>query len=80
MAIIKLLDLKKEFQKAHDDGFKMGEFEVLNFLSSVWHGKQYYFMENEANGIIYSRDSCKYITLDEAISEFASRIGDDGSL
>lgn len=80
MAIIKLLDLKKEFQNVYDVGFKRGEFEVLDFLSSAWHGKQYYFMENEEKGIIYSRDSCKNITLDEAISEFARRIGDDGSL
>jgi len=76
----KMIDIGKELQKAYDDGFKKGEFEVLNFLSSVWHGKQYYFMENEAKGIIYSRDSCTYMTLDEAIEEFANRIGDDGSL
>lgn len=75
-----MIDVGKQLQDAYEDGFKMGEFEVLDFLSSAWHGKQYYFMENEANGIVYSRDSCKNITLDEAISEFASRIGDDGSL
>lgn len=75
-----MIDIGKELQKAYDDGFKMGEFEVLDFLSSAWHGKKYYFIENEANWIIYSRDSCKYITIEEAISEFASRIGDDGSL
>ena len=60
--------------------YELGEFAVLDLLSSAWHGKQYYFIEDETKGIIYSRDCCKYITLDEAISEFASRIGDDGSL
>ena len=56
--------------------YERGKFEVLDLLSSAWHGKQYYFIENEANGIIYSRDSCKYMTLDEAISEFEDRIGE----
>ena len=56
--------------------YERGKFEVLDLLSSAWHGNQYYFIENEANGIIYSRDSCKYMTLDEAISEFEDRIGD----
>ena len=59
---------------------ELGKFDVLDLLSSAWHGKQYYFIEDEAKGIIYSRDCCECITLDEAISEFASRIGDDGSL
>jgi hypothetical protein len=75
-----MIDIGKDLQKAYDDGFKKGAFDTLDFLSSVWHGKRYYFMENEAEGIIYSRDSCAYMTLDEAIAEFASRIGDDGSL
>lgn len=76
-----MIDIGKDLQKAYNDGFKKGEFEVLDLLSSAWHGKQYYFMEYEENGgIIYSRDSCKYMTLDDAISEFASRIGDDGSI
>ena len=60
--------------------FERGEFEMLYFLSSVWYGKQYYFLESDERGIIYSRDSGKEMTLDEAISEFASRIGDDGSI
>lgn len=58
--------------------YERGEYDFLVLISSMWHGKQYYFMQD--NGIIYSRDSCKYMTLDEAISEFASKIGDDGSI
>ena len=58
--------------------YERGEYDLLVLLSSVWHGKQYYFAQD--NGIIYSRDSCKYMTLDEAISEFAKKIGDDGSI
>lgn len=52
--------------------FERGKFEVLDYLSSVWHGKQYYFIDYGDR--IYSRDSCKDMTLDEAIEEFADRI------
>lgn len=62
----------------HEHRYERGCFDVLDILSSAWHGKSYYFMQD--NGTIYSRDSGKYMSLDEAISEFASRIGDDGSI
>lgn len=55
--------------------YERGEYDVLALLSSAWHGKQYYFMQD--NGIVYSRDSGKYFSLDDAIAEFANRIGDD---
>lgn len=58
--------------------YERGEYELLSLLSSAWYGKQYYFAQG--SGIIYSRDSGKYMSLDEAISEFASKIGDDGSI
>ena len=58
--------------------YERGEYELLLLLSSAWYGKQYYFAQS--NGIIYSRDSGKYMSLDEAISEFAKKIGDDGSI
>ena len=58
--------------------YERGEYDLLLLLSSAWYGKQYYFAES--NGIIYSRDSGKYMTLDEAISEFLEKIGDDGSI
>lgn len=58
--------------------FNWTPYDVLVVLSGAYWGKQYYFEQD--NGQIYSRDSGKYMTLDEAISEFANRIGDDGSL
>ncbi len=58
--------------------YERGEYEILLLLSSAWYGKQCYFAQD--NGIIYSRDSGEYMSLDEAISEFASKIGDDGSI
>lgn len=64
-------------EKENNSEYEQGEFEVLNILSSAYHGEQYYFMQDV--GIIYSRDSGKYLYLDDAISEFARKIGDDGS-
>lgn len=61
---------------AYKEGYERGRFDALDAISSVYHGKQYYFRED--NGLIYSRDSCKYLTLEEAIYEFAEKFGDDG--
>lgn len=58
--------------------YERGEFDVLDLLAAAWHGKQYYFLQND--GSVYSRDSGKDMSLDDAISEFANKIGDDGSL
>ena len=57
---------------------KTSAFDVLNTLSSAYWGKQYYFEEKD--GRVYSRDSGGYLTLDEAVTEFANKIGDDGSV
>ena len=59
-----------------DNAYERGRFDALDAISSVYYGKQYYFRED--NGLIYSRDSCKYLTLEEAIYEFADKFGDDG--
>lgn len=66
----------KDLQAAFNLGYERGRFDALDAISSVYHGKQYYFLED--NGTVYSRDSCKYLTLEEAIYEFAEKFGDDG--
>lgn len=48
------------------------EWELFDLLSSAWHGKQYYFKQDD--GTVYSRQSCKYLTFDQAIDEFANAI------
>ena len=52
--------------------FEKGQFDVLDWLSSIWHGKQYYFEDD--NDLIYSRASHETMTLEEAIDEFANEI------
>lgn len=61
---------------AYEEGYRRGRFDVLDAISSVYYGKRYYSLED--NGTVYSRDSCKYLTLEEAIYEFADKFGDDG--
>lgn len=51
-----------------------GQWEMFVLLSSAFWGKQYYFMQD--NGLVYSRESGKYMTFDDAVVEFACRIGD----
>lgn len=55
--------------------FEWTPFDVLCVLSGAYWGKQYYFQQD--NGMIYSRESGNYMTLDDAIAEFAKRIGVD---
>ena len=51
-------------------------FDVLEQLSSLYYGKQMYFMQD--NGIIYSRYSCKYLrTLQDAVNEFGKLLDYD---
>ena len=54
--------------------FERGRWDMFNLISSVWYGKQCYFMQD--NGIVYSRYSGKYMSEEDAYSEFTSMIGD----
>jgi len=54
----------------------VGEWDMFELITSTWYGKQCYFMED--NGIVYSRVSCKHMSVDDAIKEFLWRIGDNG--
>ena len=54
---------------------KIGEWNMFELITSVYYGKQYYFLQD--NNIVYSRASCKYLTVQDAINEFLKTIGDD---
>ena len=69
-------NIADDIHDAYKEGYERGRFDVLDAISSIYYGKQYYFLED--NGTVYSRDSCKYLTLEEAIYEFADKFGDDG--
>jgi len=47
-------------------------------ISSAYWGKQYYFREDD--GRVYSRETGKYMSFEDACVEFCAKIGDDGSI
>lgn len=56
----------------------MTAFEVLSRLATAYHWKEYYFEQQD--GSIYSRQCHGYLTLEEAIDEFAEVInGTEGA-
>lgn len=68
---------KEELLKAlaYDrEQYKKGEWDMFRLITSAYFGKQYYFVED--NGIVYSRETHKYMTKDDAISEFLGIIGE----
>ena len=57
-----------------NDTYKDGQWDMFEFITSVYFGKQYYFLEKDER--IYSRHSHKYMNFDEALSEFCSFVSD----
>ena len=72
------IEVEPENVNSYQTAYKNGEYDTLDLLAGAWHGKQYYFKQR--NGMIYSRETCQYMTLDDAIAEFANKLGDDGSI
>ena len=67
------LDLKLESDAlAYIEQLEEREWDLFDLLSSAWHGKQYYFKQED--GSVYSRESCEYLTFDQAIDEFAQSL------
>ena len=56
---------------------------MKKLISSAWYGKQRYFLEDVdgiPDGVVYYRESGKYMTRDKAYIAFANQIGDDGEI
>lgn len=52
--------------------YEQGGWDMFLVITSAWHGKQYYFREK--NGLVWSRLSLKYLTVEEAYKEFINDI------
>lgn len=50
----------------------LSPWEIFELITSIWHGKQYYFMQ--PTGVVYSRESGEYLTQEQALNEFTRRI------
>ena len=51
---------------------KQGEWDMFCLITSAWYGKECYFKQND--GMVYSRFSGTYITVNDAINEFVKEI------
>ena len=51
-------------------------WELFDLITSAYWGKQMYFVQTD--GIIYSRQSGRYMSVDDAVSEFVSMLSWDG--
>lgn len=68
-----LNDMKKFFDRK-ENKTDTTPFEVLETISTAYYGKQMYFLQDD--GFIYDRVYGKYISLEEAIDEFASKLAE----
>ena len=50
------------------DDYERGRWDMFVILSSFEYGKQCYFLQDD--GLVYSRRSCKYMSMSDAIKEF----------
>ncbi len=54
--------------------YRRGEWDMFEQVTSVWYGKQYYFLES--HGMVYSRASHKSMPMREAVQEFFDAISE----
>lgn len=52
-----------------------GRFDTLDRLSCMYYGKQMYFLNSV--GTVYSRETCRYLSLEDAIREFELKLEGD---
>lgn len=68
------VDKKRLIQALNGDRsqYEKGEWDMFETITSAYNGKQYYFRQDD--GSVYSRESGKYLTKDEAYDEFLGKI------
>lgn len=54
--------------------YQRGEWDMFKCITTVWYGKQCYFLEDN-DEIVYSRHSNKHMRRDDAYKEFLKEIG-----
>ena len=48
--------------------YEDGEFDMFDLITSAYYGKRYYFLQDD--GLVYSRESHKCMTFDNAVDDF----------
>lgn len=54
--------------------YERGRWDMFELVTSVWYGKQCYFLQD--TGIVYSRESGKYMKVEDAYTEFLAKVGE----
>ena len=49
--------------------FERGRWDMFVGMTNFYYGKQYYFLQDD--GTVYSRQSGKYMSVEEAYKEFS---------
>ena len=57
--------MAKEFKMTP---YEQGMWDMFSLITSAEYGKQYYFLEQ--HGMVYSRASHEYMTIEEAYEEY----------
>ena len=52
---------------------KQGEWDMFELLTTAEYGKQCYFLQDDKQ-TVYSRISCKYMTVNDAINEWIEQV------
>ena len=55
--------------------YERGRWDMFVLISSIEYGKQCYFLQDD--GLVYSRRSCKYMSIEDAVNEFLDVIEND---
>lgn len=50
---------------------------MFELITGVYHGKQYYFLDNENEKLVYSRESHLLMSMDDAMKEFLDLLQDN---
>ena len=70
-----IMDYIKSIPAVNDVELRdIGEWDMFDLISSAYFGKQMYFREE--NGVVYSRHTCRYMTMHDALREFLGLIGE----
>ena len=67
-----MLFVRGEYGGAGMNNYEKGRWDMFELITSTWNGKQAYFLQDD--GSVYSRVSCRYMSVEDALDEFLKKI------
>ena len=68
--------IEDDLLSAFLEGFEAGKWDMFVAITNAYHGKQYYFLQENIN--VYSRECGGYLTQEQAYLEFINRLREEG--